>query len=187
MGETEVEYTILRSASEMPLPAEVRDLYAAAAAKPPLNETSQTAQVFAALFANALDRNDVVAVSARRHDQLVAFAYGHPWRWKEQHDEWGEDLRVRLGQQASAIDDSFALFLLACDPSVQRRGLGRKLLLKWLGAIEQVSVWLQTTDIDTPAQRLYRSVGFEAIGNGPKAPNKLPSLVMLKPLSSSTR
>lgn len=187
MIEIEVEYAVLRSIGEMPLPEEVRGLYAAAAAEPPLSETPQTAQVFADLFATALERNDVIAVSARLQDRLVAFAYGHPWRWEEQQDEWGVDLKTRLGEQASVIDETVALFLLARDPSVQRRGLGRRVLLKWFDAVDTESVWLQTTDVDTPAQRLYRSVGFEAIGQGPEAPNNMPSLVMLKSQSSSTQ
>lgn len=181
MTEIGIEYAVLVSACVMPEPEEVCGLYAAAAEEPPLNESPQTAKVFAGLFAAALVRNDVVAVSARQHDRLVAFAYGHPWRWEEQRDKWGEDLKIRLGGEAPAIDETFALFLLARDPSVQRQGLGRNVLRKWLDAVEHESVWLQTTDIDTPAQRLYRSVGFRAIGHGPEAPNKAPSLVMLKP------
>ncbi len=178
--DADIEYAVLKTTGQMPETEEVRDLYAAAATEPPLNETLQTAQVFADLFRIALKRNDVVAVSARQQGRLVAFAYGHPWRWKEQNDEWANDLKTRLGGEASTIDETIALFLLARDPSVQRRGLGQRVLKEWLDAAEHESVWLQTTDIDTPAQRLYRSVGFKAIGHGPKAPNNAPSLVMLK-------
>lgn len=180
MTEIDIDYAVLTTADDMPEAEEVRDLYTSAATEPPLNETPQTAQVFADLFATALERNDVVAVSARLRGQLVAFAYGHPWRWEEQCDEWGEDLKLRLGAQASVIDKTVALFLLARRPSVQRRGLGRRVLTAWLDSVGDESVWLQTTDIDTPALRLYRSVGFKAIGHGPQAPNNAPSLVMLK-------
>lgn len=175
MTEIDIDYAVLTTVDDMPKAEEVRDLYTAAATEPPLNETPQTAQVFADLFATVLERNDVVAVSARQLGQLVAFAYGHPWRWEEQRDVWGEDLKSRLGAQASAIDKTVALFLLARDPAVQRRGLGRRVLIAWLDAVGDESVWLQTTDIDTPARRLYRSVGFKAIGHGPQSPNNAPA------------
>jgi ribosomal protein S18 acetylase RimI-like enzyme len=181
VSEIEIDYAILKTADDLPQPEEVRDLYATAATEPPLNETPQTAQVFADLYATALARNDVVGVCARQQGRLVAFAYGHPWTWEEQRDEWGENLKTRLGEQASAIDDTIALFLLARDPSVQRRGLGRGVLMEWLEAVRDQPTWLQTTDIDTPAQRLYRSVGYKEIGHGPEAPNNAPSLVMLRP------
>lgn len=149
MAESEVEHAVLKSVGETPLPEEVRDLYAADSTEPPLFETRQPAQVFADLFATALERSDVLAVSARQ--------------------------KARLGEYAPAIDMTLALLLLARAPSVQRRGLGRRALVEWLDAVEHESVWLQMTDLDTPAQRLYRSVDFKAIGHGLEAPNSAPA------------
>lgn len=78
MTDIEVEYAGLKSTGEVPLPEEIRDLYAAAATEPPLNESPQTAEVFADLFATTLERSDVVAVSARQQGRLVSFACGAP-------------------------------------------------------------------------------------------------------------
>jgi hypothetical protein len=38
--------------------------------------------------------------------------------------------------------------------------------------------WLQTTDADSPARRLYRRMGYRPIGHGPEAPDGAPGLVL---------
>jgi len=163
----------------MPSPVEVGELYAAASAEAPLHESPETAQVFADLYAASLSRNDLVAVSARAHDRLVGFAYGHPWRWVEQQDPWAQQLTERLGSRASALDNAFALFLLAREPADAFRGLGRAVLTEWMAGVGDHRVWLLTTDIDSPARRLYSSFSFAPIGRGPDAPDGAPGLVML--------
>ncbi|WP_442864662.1 hypothetical protein [Arthrobacter sp. HY1533] len=39
--------------------------------------------------------------------------------------------------------------------------------------------WLQTTDVDTPAQRLYKRYGYRDLGYGPDAPDGRPGLVLI--------
>jgi hypothetical protein len=179
LSDSEISIALEEDSSGMPSPAEVGELYAAAAAEPPLHESRETAELFADLYAASLSRSDLVAVSARAHGRLVGFAYGHPWQWTEQQDPWAQQLTKRLASQAPALDDTFALFLLARDPADYFRGLGHAVLTEWFAGIGDRRVWLLTTDVDSPARRLYASFGFAAIGHGPDAPDGNPGLVML--------
>lgn len=172
--------TTTTSAREFPAPAEVRALYRAAAEQPPLSEPPSSAELCAKLYEGAMHNERVVATIARDEGRLVAFSYGHPWRWEEQQYPWADELREGLSTQASRLDDSFALNLLARAPGEQYRGLGRRALVEWLLAIEDASCWLQTSDLDSPAQRLYVSQGFAAIGHGPLAPNGAPGIVLFR-------
>ena len=112
----------------------------------------------------------------------MGFAYGHQWRWAEQRDPWADQLRARLGDAAAdALEGSTALGLLARDPDDRYRGLGREVLDRWLRAVAPGSCWLQTTDVDSPARRVYEAVGFAPVGHGPDAPDGRPGLVLLLP------
>lgn len=169
----------------MPAVAAVRDLYFAAASEPPLSESAEVAELFADLYAGALERESVSAVVDYEDSRLTAFAYGHPWRWEEQQDSWSNELKERLGQDARLLDGAHALLLLARDPAVRGSGLGKRVLDAWLSGVGKGPVWLQTTDIASPARHLYEAAGFEVIGYGPNAPNGTPGLVMLRRGSDS--
>ena len=83
----------------------------------------------------------------------MAFAYGHPWQWREQRDPWAAELKQRPGAAAATIDGSWALNMLARHPSAHGTGLGARTLSTWLaevGRLGRSGVWLQTTDIDSP-------------------------------------
>lgn len=120
----------------LPPAAAVRDLYLAAASEPPLNETAQVADLFAALYEATVDQESVYAAAAYEDDALVAFAYG----------TW----------------------------------------LAEVGRLGRSGVWLQTTDIDSPARRLYEATAFTPIGHGPAAPNGEPGLVLFRPDTGRT-
>ena len=168
--------------TDPPTADEVRALYAAASGRPPLHEPPPTAALFASLYASSLRGQDVTVATARDGGRLVGFAYGHPWRWAEQRDPWADQLRARLGEDAAAqLDGAFALNLLARDPDERYRGLGRQVLDRWLRAVAPGSCWLQTTDVDSPARRVYEAVGFAPVGHGPAAPDGRPGLVLLLP------
>jgi hypothetical protein len=173
--------TVETVGADFPDREEVRLLYQAAAEQPPLCEPPASAELFATLYQGSIESERVIAVAARDAGHLVAFAYGHPWRWEEQQYRWAYELREGLAAEAPKLDGSYALNLLARTPGEQYRGLGRSVLHQWLRAIEDATCWLQTSDIDSPARRLYVSSGFAAIGHGPSAPNGAPGLVLLRP------
>lgn len=162
-------------------PSDVIDrLYAAAASPPPLSESPEVARVFAQLYRYARNREDVVAVGALADGELVGFAYGHPWDWESESDPWSDQLRNLLGEDsARLIQGSFAIMLLAVHPSAGRRGLGTALLDVLMNAAKAKTCWLQTTDLDSPAQRLYRRQGYRRLGYGPTAPDGRPGLVLV--------
>jgi GNAT superfamily N-acetyltransferase len=121
-----------------------------------------------------------VTVSARESGDLVGLACGHAWSWSAMTDPWSQQLRARLGTAASELDGAFAVVLLAVHPSAWRSGLGRRLLAALLGQSRAETAWLQTTDLDTPARRLYESEGWVALGHGPDAPGGRPGLVLIR-------
>lgn len=166
--------------SEIPTPTEVRELYAAASAEPPLNEDETSADLFASVYAAALRDEQIVAALVRNAGRLVALAYGHPWVWEEQRYAWADELRACLGDNADLLDGTYSLVLLARDPEVRGQGFGTATLDAWFAQINGAATWLQTTDADTPARHLYTKFGFVPFGHGPSAPNGEPGLVMFR-------
>ena len=170
--------------SDTPSAAQVRGLYLAASAEPPLNEGEAEADLFAGVHAACLRDDEVCAALVHEGDALVGLAYGHRWSWEEQRYPWADSLRSRLGPFADRLEGAHALCLLARHPSAAGRGLGREVLTTWLAGIGPVACWLQATDVDSPARRLYDAHGV-AIGHGPDAPDGTPGLVMLREAPSS--
>jgi ribosomal protein S18 acetylase RimI-like enzyme len=76
------------------------------------------------------------------------------------------------------------LSLLARHPNAAGSGLGAQVLKAWLAGIGNRAVWLQTTDAQTPALRLYEHFGFRPIGHGPDAPNEKPGLILCRAASA---
>ena len=56
---------------------------------------------------------------------------------------------------------------IAVHPDRRGRGIGRELLERLLAGASSDRAWLVTHDLDTPAQALYRSLGFQQLGRGP--------------------
>lgn len=165
----------------LPPSHEVEELYAAAAAEPPLNEDPKHAALFANLYELSVRNGQVLAAVSRSQGRLTSFAYGHFWTWAEQDYAWAYELRFSLGDAAPRLDWTFALNLLARDPGLRESGLGRRTLETWLADTAGYGSWLQTNDIDSPARRLYETHGFYELGHGPQAPNGQPGLVMFRP------
>ncbi len=175
-----VDIRVVSSEKDVPARDDVRSLYAAAAGRPPLNEPASSAELFASVYEASVKSERVIAVAGIDEERLVAFAYGHPWLWEEQDYPWAQELHDRLGDDAPGLDGTYSLNLLARDPAERYRGLGRAVLTRWLRAIGDRPCWLQTSDVDSPARRLYSSLGFKAIGHGPDAPNGRPGLVLVR-------
>lgn len=174
----QVTHSSSETPDEAPTPQEVADLYAAASQGPPLSEPRAQADAYAALFGYVLTRDDAAWVASRVDGTLVGLAYGHEWKWETQTDQWSSQLRERLGPAALRLEDSFAVYLLAVHPSVQRQGLGGRLLERLLGTAGVTRAWLQTRDEQTPARVLYLDAGWTEVGHGPDAPDGRPGLVL---------
>lgn len=132
------------------------------------------------MYAASLNDEDVAAAVNYERNTLTGFAYGHPWIWAEQQYEWAFTLRSRLSEAANKLDGAQVLSLLARHPRATGTGIGRAVLESWLNGIGPVSCWLQTSDLETPAQRLYSAYGFIPIGHGPDAPNGKPGLILFR-------
>lgn len=170
---------VARTGFALPSPDEVEQLYALASSRSPATEDEDVAATYAALYDLALDRSDLVAVTAREVGELVGFGFGHRWNWAEQTDEWSRDLAELLGEDAVQLEGSFAVQLLAVHPSFTKHGLGFELLKQLMIASASPVHWLITPDADTAGRRLFRRMGYRPLATGPEAPNGEPGLLLV--------
>jgi GNAT superfamily N-acetyltransferase len=94
---------------------------------------------------------------------VVAFAYGfHGGSGQWWHDLVRSALISRSGGGAATewLDDSFEVAEVHVHPDYQRRGIGRRLLYRLTGGRAERTAVLSTMDTNSPARRLYRSLGF---------------------------
>ncbi len=152
----------MRSGAVLPAPSDIEELYALATGR----ADPDAAALFATLYDLAMDRSDVVAVTARELGELVGFGYGHRWQWAEEADEWSTELAQELGEDANRLEKAFAVQLLAVHPKFTRHGLGFELLKQLMVASAAEVHWLQLEDSDSPARRLFRRMGYRALGDG---------------------
>lgn len=95
--------------------------------------------------------------------EIVAFAYGfHGDRGQWWHDLVRSALTVRSGPGAAAdwLDDSFEVAEVHVRPRYQQRGIGRQMLYRLTSGLTERTAVLSTMDSESPARRLYRSLGF---------------------------
>jgi ribosomal protein S18 acetylase RimI-like enzyme len=100
---------------------------------------------------------------------VVAFAYGfHGGHGQWWHDLVRSALISRSGHAAAArwLDDSFEVAEVHVRPEYQRRGIGRRLLFRLTGDRAERTAVLSTMDANSPARRLYRSLGFTDLLTG---------------------
>jgi ribosomal protein S18 acetylase RimI-like enzyme len=108
------------------------------------------------------------AVSRGRHarrdrEVVVAFAYGfHGVGGQWWHDMVRSAVAATAGPGVAAhwLDDSFEVAELHVRPEYQKHGIGRQLLLRLTGECTERTAVLSTMDTESPARRLYRSLGF---------------------------
>jgi ribosomal protein S18 acetylase RimI-like enzyme len=94
---------------------------------------------------------------------IVAFAYG----FRGARGQWWHDMvrsALTAAQGSAAADDwladSFEVAELHVHPRYQRQGIGRWLLCHLTGRRAERTAVLSTMDTESPARRLYRSLGF---------------------------
>jgi GNAT superfamily N-acetyltransferase len=100
---------------------------------------------------------------------VVAFAYGfHGGSGQWWHDLVRSALISRSGRRAATewLDDSFEVAEVHVHPDYQRHGIGRRLLYRLTGDRAERTAVLSTMDTNSPARRLYRSLGFTDLLTG---------------------
>jgi len=94
---------------------------------------------------------------------VIAFAYGfHGGSGQWWHDLVRSALISRSGRGAAIewLDDSFEVAEVHVHPEYQHRGIGRGMLYRLTGGRAERTAVLSTMDTNSPARRLYRSLGF---------------------------
>lgn len=103
------------------------------------------------------------AYLALRCDALVGLCYGFhgmPGQWW--HDAVHRALTAQLGPEATSrwLGDCFEVAELQVLPQQQKHGIGRQLITTLCAERAERTVVLSTHDRESPARRLYRSLGF---------------------------
>lgn len=103
------------------------------------------------------------AYIALRCETLVGLCYGFhgmPGQWW--HDAVHRGLTDQLGPEATTqwLGDCFEVAELQVLPRHQKRGIGRQLITTLCAERTERTVVLSTHDTNSPARRLYRSLGF---------------------------
>jgi ribosomal protein S18 acetylase RimI-like enzyme len=104
-----------------------------------------------------------LAVTAGPSGPLVAFSYGFhglPGQWW--HDVVRSAILAQAGLPAASrwLDDVLEVAEVHVHPDYQARRIGRHMLLTLCGDRTERTAVLSTRDAQTPARRLYRSLGF---------------------------
>jgi hypothetical protein len=101
--------------------------------------------------------------------EVIAFAYGfHGGSGQWWHDLVRSALITSSGHGAATewLDDSFEVAEVHVHPEYQRRGIGRRMLYRLTGGRAERTAVLSTMDANSPARRLYRSLGFTDLLTG---------------------
>jgi ribosomal protein S18 acetylase RimI-like enzyme len=110
-----------------------------------------------------------IAVTAPQVSQIIGFAYG----FRGTSGQWWHDV-VQTGITATSdaavaatwLADTLEVAEVHVRPEYQHRGIGRRLLLTLTAGRTERTAVLSTQDSESPARRLYRSLGFEDLLTG---------------------
>jgi ribosomal protein S18 acetylase RimI-like enzyme len=110
-----------------------------------------------------------IALAVTDDDRTVGFGYGFhgaPGQWW--HDTVRRGLVGSHGTAGAAawLDDTFEVAELHVAPDYQGRGIGSDVLSRLASGRPERTAMLSTRDAQTPARRLYRSVGFTDLLTG---------------------
>lgn len=115
-------------------------------------------------------------------DRLVGFVYGLP---NDRAHWWSTVVEPYLRTTGSEdwLVDSFVITELHVHPEFQARGIGRALITTITDSAREPKSILSAIDIESPARRLYRALGYRDLARQvhfPSAPK--PYAVMGAPL-----
>jgi GNAT superfamily N-acetyltransferase len=119
-------------------------------------------------------------------DEIIGFGYG--FRGEEGqwwHDVVADAIAARAGPDAAAawLADSLEIAEVHVHPDYHRRGIGRSLVLGLAEGRRERTAVLSTQDAESPARRLYRTLGFTDLLTGYAFPGTpVPYAVMGAPL-----
>jgi ribosomal protein S18 acetylase RimI-like enzyme len=100
---------------------------------------------------------------------IVGFTYGFrglPGQWW--HDVVRSGIVASVGEPAAAewLDSVLEIAEVHVHPDFQARGIGRRMMLALTAGRRERTALLSTRDAETPARRLYHSLGFEDLLTG---------------------
>ncbi|MFF4653463.1 GNAT family N-acetyltransferase [Streptomyces sp. NPDC001380] len=112
----------------------------------------------------------VVALGAFHRGRMVGFGYGMP---NDRAHWWSTVIQPFLEARGHGdwLDGSFAVTELHVHPGWQRRGLGRALITGLCARSGLSRSILSAIDEETPARRLYRSLGYVDLARPVLFPN----------------
>ena len=103
------------------------------------------------------------AIAATAGPQIIGFGYGFrgaPGQWW--HDVVSSGITTTSGPEVAAqwLTDPLEVAEVHVRPEYQHQGIGRTLVLMLAAGRAERTAVLSTQDADSPARRLYRSLGF---------------------------
>ena len=157
---TDIAVDILSADEFAPLVGRAAQIYGEAMRRPPELVVQRRE-----ILQSHLSRAGLVAVVATDNDDLVGFGYGYRGR---QGEWWHDTVANAIGRDMSKewLHGAFELAELHVRPPMHGQGIGRRILETLLGEVAGVKVVLSTHDRESPARKLYRSVGFEDLLTG---------------------
>ncbi|MCP9944409.1 GNAT family N-acetyltransferase [Streptomyces somaliensis] len=114
--------------------------------------------------------------------RLVGFVYGMP---NDRAHWWSTVVQPYLVREGNEewLDDSFVVTELHVHPAHQARGIGTELITTITGTAREPRSILSAIDVESPARRLYRSLGYTDLARRVHFPSATrPYVVMGAPL-----
>ena len=158
----QMDVEVTTEPEQMPPPAEVEALLAAASVRLGPSDAAELAQASARMYSWARAIPGAATVSAHDQGRLVGFGYGYSWDWTAMTDAWSQRLHDRLADLAGEIDESFSIVLLVVHPEARRHHLGAALLGSLLAQADEPVTWLQTA-ADSPTRALCAWAGWQPL------------------------
>lgn len=159
---TIVDVEVTAEPEQMPAPAEVESLLAAASARLGPSDAAALAQASARMYSWARAIPGAATASVHHDATLVGFGYGYSWDWTSMIDAWSLRLADQLGPAGDVLGHSFSIVLLVVAPHVRRQQLGARLLTALDQQAEEPVTWLQTA-ADSPTRALCAAAGWHAL------------------------
>jgi GNAT superfamily N-acetyltransferase len=160
-----VDVEVTTEPEQMPPPAEVEALLAAATEPLGPSEAAALAQASARMYSWARAVPGAATASVHEKGDLLGFGYGYSWDWESMTDPWSVQLRDGLEARADELDDSFSIVLLVVHPRSRRHHLGARLLSALQAQADEPITWLQTA-ADSATRAMCAASGWQALDPG---------------------